>query len=149
MSQEAKESITSLQNNDFVTEDDDLYGDLSDTKVAVATVSNNTKKRKITPPPLQPPLNDGAADDGVASSSSASMAHLPSSRTNNSKTLSITDELEQAKLKISKLENENQILKRNIGTLYRTATNEIKRKDDQISRLRTELHETASSSTTK
>ena len=118
--------------------DDDLYGDLEDTQVAVATVS--TKKRKTPPQPFPPlfatsSMDDGAVGAAVASSSSAALSL--SSR--QSKTVSITDELEQAKLKVQQLEQENQVLRRNIGTLFRTATNEIKRKDDQISRLRTEL----------
>lgn len=44
---------------------------------------------------------------------------------------------ENGKLKelIKTIEEENLRLKRNIGTLFRTAKNEIQRKDDQIQRL--------------
>lgn len=40
---------------------------------------------------------------------------------------------------LQELTEENQRLKRNIGTLYRTAKEEIKRKNDEINRLVTEL----------
>ena len=40
--------------------------------------------------------------------------------------------------KVQDLAEENETLKRNIGTLYRTAKAEIKRKDEEIARL---LHE--------
>ncbi len=40
---------------------------------------------------------------------------------------------------LQELTEENQRLKRNIGTLYRTAKAEIKRKNDEINRLMTEL----------
>ena len=43
--------------------------------------------------------------------------------------------------KIKELSEENQQLKRNIGTLYRTAKAEIKRKDDEITRLRQQVED--------
>jgi hypothetical protein len=55
------------------------------------------------------------------------------------KTPSLSEDLNHLRERIQELEQENQTLKRNIGTLYRTATNEIKRKDNQIARLMAEL----------
>jgi predicted RNase H-like nuclease (RuvC/YqgF family) len=43
-----------------------------------------------------------------------------------------TDQLEK---KVQQLEQENEILRRNLGTLYRTAKSEIERKDAEIERL--------------
>lgn len=54
-------------------------------------------------------------------SSSAMVAHLEA-------------ENESMKERIRVLEEENSRLRRNIGTLFRTAKNEIQRKDDQIDR---------------
>lgn len=45
----------------------------------------------------------------------------------------------QMNKQVEDLAEENRILKRNIGTLYRTARAEIKRKDDEISRLILEI----------
>ncbi len=40
---------------------------------------------------------------------------------------------------LQELSDENQRLKRNIGTLYRTAKAEVKRKNDEIKRLTAEI----------
>lgn len=40
---------------------------------------------------------------------------------------------------LKRVKKENEIVKRNIGTLYRTATKELRRKDDRIMELEEEL----------
>ena len=46
--------------------------------------------------------------------------------------LSLTDEVQMLRKRVQELEQENANLKRNMGTLYRTAVAELKRKDAQI-----------------
>ena len=43
--------------------------------------------------------------------------------------------------RVEELAEENRVLKRNIGTLYRTSKAEIKRKDDEIARLLLEIEQ--------
>lgn len=49
--------------------------------------------------------------------------------------------VQELQKQVDNLEEENRRLKRNIGTLYRTAKAEIKRKDDEIARLLHELEQ--------
>jgi predicted transcriptional regulator len=51
----------------------------------------------------------------------------------------VVEQLDHLQKRIEELELENRQLKRNMGTLYRTAKNELKRKDDNIARLMQEL----------
>ena len=48
-------------------------------------------------------------------------------------------EITMLRKQLAAAQKENEILKRNIGTLYRTATNELKRKDNRILELEQEL----------
>ena len=98
--------------------DDDLYGDLDVTldKTAVekkrksgSIDSRNQNRRYYSP------TNNG---DEESSASGKTKKENESSRE-----------------RIRILEEENIRLRRNIGTLFRTAKNEIQRKDDQIDRL--------------
>lgn len=95
-------------------EEGDLYGDLLDTKPAAPT-------------------------SGIQKTSNAlkSSASVTSARTNTSENrpLSLVDQLKLMEERIAFLEQENLQLKRNIGTLYRTAKREISRKDNHISRM--------------
>lgn len=50
-------------------------------------------------------------------------------------------EKESIRERIRILEEENSRLRRNIGTLFRTAKNEIQRKDDQIERLQQQVQQ--------
>lgn len=52
---------------------------------------------------------------------------------------SLVEEVQFLQEKVGQLAGENEVLKRNMGTLYRTATAEISRKDKEILRLTTEL----------
>ena len=52
---------------------------------------------------------------------------------------SFTQQVAELQTQVECLNNENQKLRRNIGTLFRTARSEIKRKDAEISRLMEEL----------
>jgi hypothetical protein len=64
---------------------------------------------------------------------------------------SLVDELKELEERVGALEKENQTLKRNMGTLYRTAVAELQRKDDQIQELQSELsnHQVHVEKTTK
>ena len=48
-------------------------------------------------------------------------------------------EITMLRKQLAASQKENETLKRNIGTLYRTATNELKRKDNRILELEQEL----------
>jgi len=92
---------------------DDLYGDLNvDLSNAIAKKTQSTMKRKVEC--IDNNHYYSHNDDGE-----------------------ISAKKENGKLKehIKAIEEENLRLKRNIGTLFRTAKNEIHRKDDQIQRL--------------
>ena len=102
--------------------EDDLYGDLMEQKLPASASSSllvgasaaKKQKRSIDP----------------------SSSTLPSSvkqQNNESGNAGIW------KQRVEELANENNILKRNIGTLYRTAKKEIERKDKEIQRLTEEL----------
>lgn len=116
--------------------DDDLYGDLDltidkkESKVG-GTEHNNIHKKRTTgggnergDPPI-PPLPRHRYD--LLSNHHKSASPFESSN--------IRGENESLKKTIKILQDENLLLKRNIGTLFRTAKNEIKRKDDHIERL--------------
>lgn len=53
-------------------------------------------------------------------------------------------QVEELKRQVEKLKAENQVLKRNIGTLFRTARAEIRRKDSKIESLMEQLDRAAS-----
>jgi hypothetical protein len=67
--------------------------------------------------------------------------HLPGRRTSKEvdeadiAPIGNSNDIALLRAKVKMLESENRILKRNIGTLFRTARNEIKRKDNQIHQL--------------
>ena len=48
-------------------------------------------------------------------------------------------EITMLRKQLAAAQKENETLKRNVGTLYRTATNELKRKDNRILELEQEL----------
>jgi hypothetical protein len=92
--------------NDPQNDDGNLYDDLYDVKPAAAATE-------------------------ALSAVSASSKNLLSSAT----PLSLVDQLKYLEQKVISLEKENLQLKRNIGTLFRTAKREIQRKDNQIIRV--------------
>lgn len=77
--------------------EEDLYGDLSNTKPAAAK-PDSSRKRKANPN-------------------------------------SLIDQVGLLENKVESLGKENETLRRNMGTLYRTAKSEIERKDAEIERL--------------
>lgn len=89
------------------SEEEYLYGDLLDTQRAAP------KKRKITSE-----INHHSCDN------------IPDNRERDT-----IGKVPVHNKEVEKLKEENQQLKRNIGTLYRTAKTELKRKDEEISRL--------------
>ena len=52
---------------------------------------------------------------------------------------SFAEEVQVLQQRVAVLEKVNETLKRNMGTLYRTAVAELKRKDAEITRLQEEL----------
>ena len=60
----------------------------------------------------------------------------------SSQPLSLVDQVGHLEQKVAQLQRENEVLKRNMGTLYRTARAELSRKDKEITRLATELDQT-------
>ena len=101
-----QDNTTTIETNG----DDDLYGDLD---VDVKNVAEKKKKMTDTSTTNQHRRHYLQLDDGE----------------------STREENKMLKERIRTLEEENLILKRNIGTLFRTAKNEIQRKDGQIIRL--------------
>jgi len=101
--------------------DDDLYEDIKDTKPAAKA----------------PPLSSSMLSSSWLPSSSLSS---PAGRLSHSdRPLSLTEEVQYLKQRVQILEEENTNLQRNMGTLYRTAMAELKRKDTEIVRLQEEL----------
>ena len=92
---------------------EDLYGDIDETPVF--------------PPPTAPANAAQAAP------------HRATGQSDVSHPRSLVEEVTFLQEKVGKLQGENEVLKRNMGTLYRTATEEIQRKDKEILRLTTEL----------
>ncbi|KAL7461725.1 hypothetical protein ACHAXS_006377 [Conticribra weissflogii] len=109
---------------------DDLYGDL-DGMVAKPSTSSPVLRKKATP-------SGNAAISVLQSTDNAqsSTSPLPSS---NPKFLVPQSEVRELQLQIKTLKEENDILKKNIGILYRTAKSELGRKDRAIERLQNEL----------
>lgn len=102
-------------------DDDDLYGDL-DTNLKKARPDNERKRR------LSSNAEGGSNGGGHAVGSNLGTTQL---------------ELEYVSMRerIRILEEENSRLRRNIGTLFRTAKNEIQRKDEHINRLQQQLQQ--------
>jgi len=101
-------------------EDDDLYGDLSSSDMKRCSSSSQRFQRTRM------------EDSLIGSSSSTSLAATATTTSTTIASPSVDKRLQE-------LIEENQTLKRNIGTLYRTAKAEIKRKNDEINRLLVDL----------
>jgi predicted RNase H-like nuclease (RuvC/YqgF family) len=89
-------------------------------------------------------LYEDLADAKIASTASTSRIEMKPSTAAiiaATKPSSFSEQVDNLQKKVEDLDRENHQLKRNIGTLFRTAKNEIKRKDDQIARLMQELDE--------
>ena len=96
-------------------QEEDLYGDLSDTKPAAAL--------NPTTHPIQP-------QKPSASSSSSKHHHQQQQHPG-----SLSTQVEVLQKQVERLQKENDTLRRNMGTLYRTAKSEIQRKDTEIESL--------------
>jgi hypothetical protein len=103
-----QDNTTNIETNG----DDDLYGDLN------VDMKNIAEKKKTT-------------DNTSSTNNQRRHYFLP----NDDGGSTAREENEMLKERIRTLEEENLILRRNIGTLFRTAKNEIQRKDGQINRL--------------
>jgi predicted RNase H-like nuclease (RuvC/YqgF family) len=60
-------------------------------------------------------------------------------KTNNGSSLSLENQVKALEAEMAVLKEENENLKRNIGTLFRTARAEIRRKDAEIEALNQKL----------
>jgi hypothetical protein len=85
-------------------------------------------------------LYDDLVDTKVAATASVSKKSAPS---NTLQPKSFSDELDALQQRVALIEKENETLRRNMGTLYRTAKSELGRKDAEIDRLREKLVEEA------
>jgi predicted RNase H-like nuclease (RuvC/YqgF family) len=100
--------------------DSGLYDDIDDVKPAAVTDDANASNPK------------GKKRTKLSSMPSSTTCYRPKS---------LTDQVAELTQLNEKLQTENNNLKRNIGTLYRTATAELARKDRQIEELRQQLDE--------
>ena len=104
--------------------DDDLYGDLDVTldktvaekKRKSGSIDSRNQNRRY-----YSPINNGDEESSATA-----------------KTKKEDESSSRKRIRI--LEEDNLRLRRNIGTLFRTAKNEIQRKDDQIDRLQQQQH---------
>ena len=97
----------------MASNEDDLYGDLDD---AVA---------KPLPPSKQPHTSMASTSKMMSPSPQQPMMSQP--------------EIAKLQQQIKSLKEENDILKKNIGILYRTSKSELERKDRSIDQLQNEL----------
>jgi predicted nucleic acid-binding Zn-ribbon protein len=96
-------------------DDRGLYDDMEDAKLAANTTA-----------PTQ-------------NNSNYQQQHQRFAHNNNDRPKSLTDQVVDLQSTVQRLEQENETLKRNMGTLFRTATAELARKDRQLHDLRREL----------
>jgi hypothetical protein len=101
---------------------DDLYEDIDDSPIFGSSADKAVPTTAVT------------ATTTITTAATAGSASRPRS---------LVEEVQFLQQKSAKLERENQILKRNMGTLYRTATAELQRKDKEILRLTTEADKAA------
>mmetsp|Transcript_9887 Transcript_9887/g.18046 ORF Transcript_9887/g.18046 Transcript_9887/m.18046 type:complete len:112 (+) Transcript_9887:72-407(+) len=106
----------------MATNDDDLYGDLGDAVAKSMTPSNTTRRTTTTIANIH------------TSTTSTSLASAPPPRTITSQS-----EFSQLQKQVETLKGGNDILKKNIGILYRTSKSELERKDRIIDQLQNEL----------
>jgi len=97
--------------------DEDLYGDLTETKPAPTGATTSDEQSRQT-------------------KKSKKAVHHPGS---------LASTVERLEQQLEGTQKENEILRRNIGILYRTAKSEIERKDREIESLMKELEGTTKS----
>eukprot|EP00977_Amphora_coffeiformis_P006607 scaffold1424_cov168-Amphora_coffeaeformis.AAC.20 len=102
----------------MMEDEHDLYGDIDETPVFSFSATGGTN----------------AEDKDDDQKSRRRSTHAP---------MSLVEENKFLREKVAKVQGENDLLKRNMGTLFRTATAEIQRKDKEILRLAAELDKVA------
>jgi hypothetical protein len=110
--------------------DDDLYDDL-DRKLPPPYEEATDRSNSDRSPCLadkETPLPSSAHHCAAAASSSV-----------DRRPKSLVEEVQDLQGRVETLERENSVLRRNMGTLYRTAVAELGRKDAQIEELQREL----------
>uniref|UniRef100_A0A7S2JTX9 Uncharacterized protein n=1 Tax=Leptocylindrus danicus TaxID=163516 RepID=A0A7S2JTX9_9STRA len=117
-----------MTNNNTAKEEADLYDDL-DMNIKIITEEEEVEKTPMKPSPMTRRASSGSSS--VSSSNAAMRVNRTVSRRASMSSMG-EDGL---RARIRELEEENSTLKRNISTLYRTAREEIKRKDAQIAAL--------------
>lgn len=77
----------------------------------------------------------GDLDDDKPAAASGKQQTVPYTTGDAPPGSSLVDQVQALQEQVKQLQLENETLKRNMGTLYRTAVAEIKRKDAEIERL--------------
>jgi len=110
--------------------DDALYDDLPDNADTDSNVADAKEQE-----PMKRPRASGLDNHQQIMSSTVSRSKIERPK-------SLVDEVDDLQQRLKAIEEENAILKRNMGTLYRTALSEIERKEAEIERLQRALDET-------
>lgn len=106
--------------------EDDLYGDIDESPSFPASSSF-----------------EAGAGAVVAAAAPATSDTVASGQTETGRPRSLVEEVKYLQAQVGQLQTENENLKRNMGTLFRTARAEIQRKDKEILRLTAELDQPA------
>ena len=121
-----------MQQENRNEEQDNIYADLD------SSILFHTQQRKklksdgctITQEPLHPKQDSKAVDESYPSSS----FHTQSTKSSDLFT-SMQQDIERLQKTLNEYQTENEILKQNMGTLYRTAKLELDRKNRRIEEL--------------
>jgi len=114
-------STNRKNDDDAFGEDDDLYGDLKLPAAASSSGGGGTSARTTI-----------ATAGSITSKRPRINHHHPKS---------LTDQVQELQATVDRLQAENETLKRNMGTLFRTATSELARKDRQLLEARQQLEQ--------
>ena len=117
----------------------DLYGDLDEASLAKKP---KQETRKNTNPPLRESTQAAACNPiGCSAASAAAASTGPAEPMTLHGLGKMYDEpyVSELSSRIEAISKENDNLKRNMGTLYRTAVRELQRKDEAIMRLQDEV----------
>lgn len=93
-------------------------------------------------------LYEDLEDQVVLAPASSAASNRKRHRSSSAAPLSLTDEVQALQARVQALEAENKTLRQNMGTLYRTATGEIRRKDVEIVNLQRELEQALAANAT-
>ena len=122
-------------------EEEDLYGDLEaeDAPPERKRIRKDGGKRTMAEQKdqslLQNPSNVGSGTTSAVNAATTHAASLPSfHHAEDGRPMSILEENQVLRTKLQEALQENETLKRNMGTLYRTAVAEIQRKDAALRR---------------